>query len=258
MQISRQPDSDEEPWPLTGVGWWDGKPQAMHEHADGQLIYPIAGVLAITTEIGTWMAAANRVGWTPAGWPHAHRAPARTQIAALAVPRELAESLPSQPAVFAASPLLREVLLALTGDRPLRVEARERLERVVIDELVDAAPEAAHLPEPRDDRLSAVTSLLRADLTDARTLTELGHEVGASARTLSRLFHDELGMGFHQWRTQLRIQNALVLLWDGHTVAETAVLCGWSSPSSFVEAFRASVGQTPGRYQAGRHQITDG
>lgn len=253
MPLSRQPASDAI-WPITGVGWYDGQPQVRHRHSEGQLIYPLSGALAITTDVGTWVAAADRVAWTPAGYEHSHQAPARTQVAALMVPAELGSSLPDRPGVFRVSGLLREAMLALVGGRLLRAEARARLQHVVIDELIDTPAEATYLPEPRDDRLRATTALLRADLTDTRTLAELGREVGASARTLSRLFRVELGMGFQQWRTQLRIQHALVFLWNGSTVAETARLCGWSNPSTFVESFRQIVGQTPGRYRAGRHQ----
>ncbi len=95
-----------------------------------------------------------------------------------------------------------------------------------------------------------VTNRLHADPADRSTLSELGRAAGASERTLSRLFHAELTMSFHQWRTQLRIQHALVYLMNGHPVTEVAGLCGWSNPTSFIEAFTAALGQTPGRYQA--------
>ncbi len=243
-----------EPDLVAGRGWYDGTSQPMHRHSQGQLIYPAAGVLAVSTDRGTWVAAANGVTWTPAGFDHAHRAPARTDVVALMLPDELCAGLPPHPAVLGVSGLLREAMLALVAERPMRPQARDRLLGVVVDELTDAPQQSLYLPQPRDGRLRAVTDLLRADLTDSRTLTALGRQAGASARTLSRLFHAELGMGFHQWRTQLRIQHALAYLWQGHSVAQTATLCGWSNPSSFVEAFCAVVGQTPGRYQAARHQ----
>ncbi|WP_244467544.1 helix-turn-helix domain-containing protein [Nocardia vulneris] len=53
-------------------------------------------------------------------------------------------------------------------------------------------------------------------------------------------------MSFHQWRTLLRVQYALVHLVHGHSVTEIAVRCGWSNPTSFIEAFTAIIGQTPG------------
>ncbi|MFF2812615.1 helix-turn-helix transcriptional regulator [Streptomyces sp. NPDC058000] len=67
--------------------------------------------------------------------------------------------------------------------------------------------------------------------------------------TLSRLFRNELGMSFHQWRTQLRLHHALVLLSGGHSVAATAHACGRSNASAFIQVFTSAIGQTPGRYQ---------
>jgi transcriptional regulator GlxA family with amidase domain len=59
------------------------------------------------------------------------------------------------------------------------------------------------------------------------SLADLGHRVGAGERTLSRLFHEETGMSFPQWRTQLRIHRALLMLADGDSVLATATACGW-------------------------------
>ena len=84
---------------------------------------------------------------------------------------------------------------------------------------------------------------------DNTSLAELGQTIGASARTLSRLFHNELGMTFYEWRTQLRIYHALVLLADGHDTTHVAHACGWANPSSFIAAFTSIIGTTPGRYR---------
>lgn len=72
--------------------------------------------------------------------------------------------------------------------------------------------------------------------------------VGASERTLSRLFRQEAGMSFPQWRTQFRLQHALVLLADRTPVTNTALASGWSNPSAFIETFRRSFGVTPGKF----------
>ncbi len=117
--------------------------------------------------------------------------------------------------------------------------------------LRDADELHLHLPEPTDDRLQAIARLLVEDPGENRSLAELGRTIGASARTLSRLLHDKLGMTFYEWRTQLRICHALVLLADGRTTTEAAHACGWSNPSGFIEAFTAVIGTTPGRYRAG-------
>ncbi|MFI1171043.1 helix-turn-helix domain-containing protein [Streptomyces melanogenes] len=221
-----------------------------HSHTHGQLVYAAAGAFATTTERGTWIAPANRVTWTPPGFDHSHRFYGRTDVRLLDIPVDLCGELPAYPGVFEVSPLLREVLLALTDRPEFRPGADRRLLTVVVDELVEAPEPSLHLPEPRDDRLRAVTALLHADPGRTATLAALGRTVGASERTLSRLFHTDLGMSFHRWRTVLRIHHALVHLTNGRSVTDTAMECGWSNPSSFIEAFTTIVGQTPGRYQA--------
>lgn len=117
-------------------------------------------------------------------------------------------------------------------------------------ELALASREPLQLPEPKDTRLKAVTGLLHADPGDPATLAELGRKAGASERTLSRLFSSELSMSFHQWRTLLRVQRALIDLGNGASVTDTAMALGWANPSSFIDAFTELVGQTPGRYRA--------
>ncbi|MGB8403641.1 MAG: helix-turn-helix transcriptional regulator [Mycobacterium sp.] len=234
-----------------GAGWLDhGFQIDAHSHAYGQLVYAASGVVATTTERGTWVAPASRVTWTPPGFAHSHRFYGLTDVRLIVIPAaECVDSI-ARPSVFTVSPLVREALLVLTDGKARRTETIERLRAVVIDELVEAPDQSLHLPEPRDDRLRAVTDLLRADPGQVTTLADLGRIVGASARTLSRLFSDELGMSFLRWRTILRIHHALIHLTSGQSVTDTAMECGWSNSTSFIDAFTAVVGQTPGRYQA--------
>lgn len=159
-----------------------------------------------------------------------------------------------RPTVLAVTPLLREIIAVLTGaghvpDRELSAVERVNLERVALDQLrcVEALP--LELPSPRDARLRDVAAILDADPGDARTLAGLGAVVGASERTLSRLFRAETGMSFPQWRTQLRLHHALKMLAGGSSVTSTATACGYSTPSAFIEVFRHAYGMPPGAYQ---------
>ncbi|UXA16073.1 helix-turn-helix domain-containing protein [Mycobacterium sp. SMC-4] len=224
---------------------------AAHRHAEGQLVYCASGALATTTSHGTWVAPANRATWTPPGFQHAHRCLGDTDVRIVVIPVELCPRLPRRPSVCAVGPLLREAILALTDRRDTRPEVYARLRTVLIDELVETPEQSLHLPEPRDDRLRAVTELLHHDPAQVTTLAEFGRAVGAGERTLTRLFDRELGMSFHRWRTMLRVHRALAHLADGQSVTDTSIACGWSNPTSFIEAFTAVIGQTPGRYQAG-------
>lgn len=216
----------------------------------GQLVYASSGAFTTMTSVGTWIAPFNRVAWTPPGLEHAHRFAGHTDVRLVELPTELSDRLPPLPAVFVVGPLLREALRAASERPDLAPAAGRRLLAVIVDELTETVDESLHLPEPAHDRLRAATRILHADPAQATTLTELGRRVGVSERTLSRLFHVELGMSFHQWRSMLRIHKALLLLTEGSSVTDTAMDCGWSNPSSFIETFTRIVGRTPGTFQA--------
>ncbi len=244
-------------WPSGGRHLWpSGETSAVQSHARGHLVYAASGVLAVHTERGTSIVPANRIAWTPAKFAHYHRAHGDTDIRIVFLPPSLARLVPDHPAVFLTSDLAREVLLALTGPHNYddtssgySRASRARLLRVLVDELDEAHEQPLQLPEPQDDRLQAIARIMRDNPADNSSLAELGKMIGASTRTLSRLFHSELGMTFYQWRTQLRIYHALVLLADGHDTTQTAYACGWANPSSFITAFTHIIGTTPGRYQ---------
>jgi AraC-like DNA-binding protein len=250
-------------WPSGGRHLWpSGGTRAAHSHAQGHLVYAASGVLAVNTERGTSIVPASRVAWTPAASTHDHRAHGDTDMRIVFLAPSVARLMPDHPAVFLTSGLAREVLLALTGpsnyddaapdDSRYGRSARSRLHRVLVDELRETREQPLHLPEPRDDRLRAIARLMYETPADNATLAELGNTIGASSRTLSRLFRNELGMTFYEWRTQLRVYHALVLLADGHDTTHTAYACGWANPSSFIAAFSNVIGTTPGRYRSSR------
>ncbi|RFU85290.1 AraC family transcriptional regulator [Streptomyces triticagri] len=217
-----------------------------HRHDDHQIVYAGRGVLAVTTSTGTWIAPGTRAIWVPAGTAHAHQAHGELVLHTLGLPASDNPLGLDEPAVLTVGPLLRELILAYTRTPRDESPERGRLLAVLLDQLRASPQQPLHLPAPADSRLAAVCDLLRTDPADGRTLAELGRGTGASDRTLSRLFRAELGMTFPQWRTQLRLYQALVLLADDVPVTAVAHRCGWSSASAFIDVFRRAFGHTPG------------
>jgi AraC-like DNA-binding protein len=218
-----------------------------HFHDRAQLIYPGMGVLQVFTEAGSWIVPPLRGVWIPAGVAHAHRARGRTDLLSVGFAASVEPFGERGPVVVDVSPLLREVVLELTGGSELSAATRRLLRQVALDQLRHVRILPLALPRPRDDRLVRIVDQLSSDPSDRRTLAVLGREVGASERTLSRLFRNETGMSFPQWRGQLRLHQAQLLLAGGESVTGTAHACGYRSTSAFIEAFRAAFGSTPGR-----------
>ena len=73
-------------------------------------------------------------------------------------------------------------------------------------------------------------------------------DVGASVRTLSRLFTRELGMGFAQWRRQVQLAIAVSRLAQGEPVSVVARAFGYL-PSSFSDMFRRELGVPPSEFR---------
>ncbi|MFI0354878.1 AraC family transcriptional regulator [Actinomadura sp. 9N407] len=219
-----------------------------HRHDDHQIAYAGSGVLAVTTEAGTWFAPGTRAIWVPAGCVHAHRAYGHLSVHFVGLPLDINPLDLDAPTVLAVSPLLRELLLAYTREPHVDTPERQRLRAVLLDQLHASPQQAVQLPAPTDPRLAAVCDVLHDDPADPRTLAALGATVGASERTLSRLFRLELGMTFPQWRTQLRLYHALRMLADDVPVTTVAHRCGWSSTSAFIDVFRRAFGYTPGTH----------
>lgn len=243
-----------------------------HRHDTHQVVYACRGVLSVTTDAGTWVAPANRAIWIPAGTVHEHRAHGSTDLRLVGLTSDPLGL--TRPAVLAVEPLLRELIIAYTADRrgsradpgsgaadPSTGTAdpdsgaaglsdgaeRDRLLAVLLDRLRHSPERPFHLPAARDPRLAAVCAMLGDDPADGRTLAQLAAQAGTSDRTLARLCRAELGMTFPQWRTQLRLQRALLLLADGVSVTAVAHRCGWASASAFIDVFRRAFGYTPGR-----------
>lgn len=227
--------------PLHSAEWIE-----WHYHDGSQLIYPGRGVLQVFTQAGSWIVPPLRGVWIPAGVTHSHRARGRTDLLSVAFDASVDPFGDNGPVVVDITPLLREAILVLTGDDELSAATRALLRRLVLDQLRRVAILPLALPRPSDDRLVAIADQLSDDPSDRRTLSQFGRRVGASERTLSRLFRRETGMSFPQWRGQLRLQHAQLLLACGESVTATAHACGYRSTSAFIDAFRAAFGSTPG------------
>lgn len=231
---------------------WDlaaGHTIERHRHDDHQLVYVSSGVLVVHTAAGSWVAARDRAVWLPAGTWHEHRFYGASRFHTVGFPANKPPLPDPGPTVVAVSALLRELLIAC-ADPTLTGEEVRRVRAVVRDQLKRSPQQPITLPTPQDPRLTEACAIATDSLDASVTLAELGRRVGASERTLSRLFRDELGMTYPQWRRNLRLLSAAILLCDGASVTTAAHQCGWRTTSSFIEAFRQTMGQTPGAYKA--------
>jgi AraC-like DNA-binding protein len=126
--------------------------------------------------------------------------------------------------------------------------AEARMVAVLADELAHLPAAPLDLPLPRDRRALAVADALIIDPADGREIGDWGRAVGASGRTLARLFQAETGLSFGRWRQQRRLLAALERLAAGEAVTAIALDLGYASPSAFIAMFRRTLGAPPTKY----------
>jgi AraC-like DNA-binding protein len=227
---------------------------AHHVHDEHQLVYASTGVISVTTSVGSWIAPANRAIWIPAGSSHQHRVYGPTTLHGVGLPATGNPLDVDAPTVVEVSPLLRELIIHYTEqpDGTEEPRRRQRLLTVLIDQLDVSSQQPIRLPAPRDPRLVEACKLVEENLSTTFDLEDLARACRSSARTLARLFREEMRMSYVQWRTQLRLYHALRMLADGAQVSTVARRCGWSAVSTFVSVFHRTYGHTPGgRQRAG-------
>lgn len=223
-----------------------------HRHGWDQLIYASRGVMSVYTATGAWVVPTHRAVWVPAEVVHRIEMSGEVAMRTLYLARGLARVAGDACAVVNVSPLLRELILHAVELGPLdaHVPAHARLIGVIVDQLAAIPSVPLRIPAPRDPRAQRAAEWLRAHPGEGTSLERIARRVGASKRTLERLFQNETGLSFGAWRQQLRLLQALPLLAAGEPVTNVALSVGYESTSAFIARFRQVLGTTPGRYYA--------
>lgn len=223
-----------------------------HRHRRAQLVHAVRGVITVATRSGCWVVPAEQAVWIPARVEHEVSSRGPMSLRTLYVDAAAAAALPRECRVVAMDPLMRALVLrAMTDSRPADAPERGRLVAVILDELARLEPAPLHLPLPADPRLARVAAGLMDDPGLEQRLEDWAHAVGASPRTLARLFAAETGMTFTAWRRRLRLQEAVSRLGQGHAVTRVAIELGYDSPSAFIAMFRREMGIPPARFARG-------
>lgn len=223
-----------------------------HDHSRSQLLYAISGVMTVITNKGLWVIPPERAVWIPPRIPHKVLASNHISLRSLYFNKGFCDDEPEDCHVLSVSPLLRELIIEavkLPRLYPLG-GAEERLVGVIRDQLQQMDVTPVNLPIPKEPRLKAIYRHLDKDPADNRTLEDWGKEVGASKRTLARLFMTETTLTFGQWKRQIILTKSLTRLAEDEPVTTVAFDMGYKSPSAFIAMFRKALGKTPSKYFA--------
>ncbi|HCM91061.1 MAG TPA: hypothetical protein DIS78_00630, partial [Lachnospiraceae bacterium] len=101
-------------------------------------------------------------------------------------------------------------------------------------------------------RMVMVTDYIKNNLTaDDLSQGAMARMAGISRDYFSRIFKNVTGMNYSKWLNTIRLEKASELLVeDGRTLTEVAMLSGFQSIPSFNRVFREEKGMAPGEYRS--------
>lgn len=234
-----------------------------HRHAWAQVAIAVTGVVRVTAGEMTCLVPAWRAVWIPPEVEHVVHVLEAAELRTIYIHQAPGEPGPGGPReqraewtrcrVLEVSALLREVVQQIDDDprdepSPDRLARQRLLGALALDELRRARPVPLGIALPQDKRLRALCEAVLAAPARHHRLEECAAAVGASPRTVARLFRQQLGTSFGPWRQQVLLARALVFAAEGRPVAWIAAELGYASASAFTAMVRKSVGAPPSRF----------
>lgn len=216
-----------------------------HHHAESQLVIVKSGRLVLEADSILRVLSPGQAVWLPSYMSHDGETVQEGQLLSV----YMNESATDQRAFefVDVSPLLKALIYRRlehpdAGSDSLTMK---HIDAVILDELQHARPQPFSVNLPQDSRLQKIVHVLVHDPSDQTALATWSKQVGASERTLQRLFEMETGYSFRDWRTLLRFDHAKMSLLSGKSVTQTALEVGYESVSAFSAAFRSWFDQSP-------------
>lgn len=223
----------------------------------GVLQLPLSGALLVTSPHGSWVVDTGSVLWLAPHTPYRLRMLGKVRLRSLHLNLRKYGDIWQQSRILYATPLMRELISEVADLWSPQEDSRVALLlAALIEEMRHSNVGKSHLPAPRDPRLVRICTHIQQQLDDAKTLQEWAFELGCDPRTLHRLFVQELGMSFVQWRQHIRLRTAMEWLAAGKPVVDVAFDLGYQNQSAFTTMFRRNMGMAPSDFvKASRRNV---
>ncbi|HAS6461230.1 TPA: helix-turn-helix domain-containing protein [Vibrio parahaemolyticus] len=224
---------------------------ALHQHTWHQIIFPIKGLLQTQTEHYQHLVPHTSALFVPAGVQHESIALSNTIFVGIYLNPEFGATYEPQVRTIALTPFLNELLQEIRRQCENETSHEEVLHLLAVlhDQILKSNVQTFQLLLPQDRRLKLIFEQLTDEPASSCSLKEWGEKIGASERTLSRLFAKEFNTSFLLWRQQIRLIYSLSLLDESLPIQAIADLVGYQNDSSYIKAFKAYFDVTPQQFR---------
>ncbi|EGR0720651.1 AraC family transcriptional regulator [Vibrio alginolyticus] len=224
---------------------------ALHQHTWHQIIFPIKGLLQTQTEHYQHLVPHTSALFVPAGVQHESIALSNTIFVGIYLNPEFGATYEPQVRTIALTSFLNELLQEIRRQCEGETSHEEVLHLLAVlhDQILKRNVQTFQLLLPQDRRLKLIFERLTDEPALSCSLKEWGEKIGASERTLSRLFAKEFNTSFLLWRQQIRLIYSLSLLDESLSIQAIADLVGYQNDSSYIKAFKAYFDMTPQQFR---------
>lgn len=224
---------------------------ALHQHTWHQIIFPIKGLLQTQTEHYQHLVPHTSALFVPAGVQHESIALSNTIFVGIYLNPEFGATYEPQVRTIALTPFLNELLQEIRRQCEGETSHEEVLHLLAVlhDQILKSNVQTFQLLLPQDRRLKLIFEQLTDEPALSCSLKEWGEKIGASERTLSRLFAKEFNTSFLLWRQQIRLIYSLSLLDEEPSIQSIADQVGYQNDSSYIKAFKAYFDVTPQQFR---------
>ena len=162
------------------------------------------------------------------------------------------------------SPNIRIVMLTGYGSKDVAVEALRAQADDYIEKPfdVDATKQiidkflGTKRGQPESDsidikeKIERVKSFLRRNSLKKVTLKDAANTVYLSPKYLSRVFNEQAGVGFNEYKLSLKIDEAKnFLTHSGYNISQISDRLGYENPESFIRQFKKIAKLTPSQFR---------
>lgn len=223
----------------------------LHQHNWHQIIFPIKGLLQTQTEQYQHLVPHTSILFVPAGVAHESIALSHTTFIGIYLNPSFGAQYPSSVRTVTLTPFLNALLQEVRYQcgQGISHQETQRLLAVLHDQVLKDNIQTFQLLLPQDRRLKLMFEALSEQPGLAHSLKQWGEIVGASERTLSRLFANEFNTSFQLWRQQIRLVYSLSLLDEALSIQYIADRVGYHNDSSYIKAFKSYFGHTPQQFR---------
>lgn len=235
-----------------------------HHHDWHQLIFPIQGLIQTEANDCQFLIPHNTAIFIPAGIIHESIAITATTFIGLYINPQYGrydDDLNDGKRLKQVSmtPFLKELILMI--EQQYQTESQfshdktSRLLEVLYDQINTSESFKFKQLIPKERRIKIIFERLTTQPDIDLTLSQWGDIVGASERTLSRIFAKEFNTSFALWRQHLRLMYSLSLLESEFSIQNVAHQIGYQNDSSYIKSFKKCFGVTPQQFRLKEHRV---